>query len=492
MRADFDDIDPGFRYLYERPKPKKDGKAGKPAGPVVPSGRVFDYAMESERHKRYQAAKASEDKEVQASAEEDRPDPEFKLYRLIVSLQGETGPNRVVEAFVKAPDRFRESAWACYSGAKSTFEEAPLVQLFNPQAAKGYALLKPTGTDRNDKTKEKWADPFLEWLRYRGFFRTCAGWFLGSKGEHVRVYTPIPKNISFRLFEDVAQQFRQSPMSGTAPKLDCRGVILLAKILISRSEALARPATSIDGVWITHYQSMGQAKAVTAIDRLAVPNWFDLQTKEDAERWLEALDEHDTVLRRLDDSISEELALLKSYRRFLEKQGAEAGRYFIDFLGEYGSHVFRQRGQGKWLLPQFKAGSVEAILGVSYKAILANEGFSAIAGAIRSATVSAQVAKKRGDRDYREIRYGAIPELRRKLPLGKEEFIKAVADFIADFNVESARRYEQGKSGFRISQSELAAFAELMDSEQDAQTVGALLCAMATCKLGQEAKEDSE
>lgn len=377
----------------------------------------------------------------------------------------------------------------CLNSEGDFFFEAPLVQLFNPQAAKGYALLKPTGTDRNDKTKDKWAEPFLEWLRYRGFFAGCAGWFLGPKGEHIRVYCPAPGNISLRVFKQVVEEFRSEALAGSAPKIDCVGILRLTRILIQRSDSFAPPSRFISGVWVTHFQSLGQVRAVTAVDRLAVPNWFDLSSPEQAEQWLETLEEHDRILRRLSDEISEELALLKQYRRFLQTEENQALLELGDFFAEYGKHIFRLRGQGKWLLPQFSKEKVEAILNNKYREVLENPGFIAIADALRAATVSAQVAKRKGG-DYREIQYGVLHELRRKIAAGREEFTQAISDFITTFNTESARRYEQGKSGFRVSQDDFSRFVELLESP-NWETVGTLVCAMGTCKLGKEDKEET-
>jgi hypothetical protein len=326
----------------------------------------------------------------------------------------------------------------------------------------------------------------LEWLRYRGFFAACAGWFLGNKGEHIRLYCPIPATISFDLYKKVAADFRAESLSGSATKMDCLGTLRLTRILIERSEVLSRPARSIRGLWVVYYQSMGQAKAVTSIDQLFVPDWFE--SRQSGEVWLETLEEHDTVLRRLDDAISEELTLLRKYRRFLQRREEDALPEFVDFLSAYGQHVFRQRGQGKWLLPQFSEDKVEAILQIRYKDILDNPGFRAVAGALRAATVSAQVAKRKGG-DYREVQYGILPELRRKLSLDRNEFMQAVSEFLASFNAESARRNEMNKSGFRISEDEFATFAALMD-DAPSELVGSLLCAMATCKLGKDEKEE--
>jgi hypothetical protein len=60
---------------------------------------------------------------------------------------------------------------------------------------------------------------------------------------------------------------------------------------------------------------MGQAHTVMAMDHLALPDWGDPQTGEQVEWWLRTLGEHDTVIRRLTESHSDEFALLKQYRR---------------------------------------------------------------------------------------------------------------------------------------------------------------------------------
>jgi hypothetical protein len=493
--SDFENVGPGFKYLRAKPSPD-DGeeetgakKAAKKVPHSIPSSYVFDYTAENDKYKRQRAAKNSKDPAVRETAQQDSPDPEFRAYRIAKALQADSGLNKFVEQFFALDQARRKSEiLKSLKGDGAFFFKTPLVQLFNPQAAKGYGLLKPTGTDRNDKTKEKWAEPFFEWLRYRGFFAGCAGWFLGSKGEHIRVYCPIPGRIPFKVFSQVIAKFRAEALAGSAAKLDCLGVLRLARILIERSHEFVGPSRFISGVWVTHYQSLGRVPAVTAMDRLAVPNWFDLKSETDAKLWLDTLDEHDKVLRRLSDDVSEELGLLRRYRSFLQRQEGEALPALVEFFAAYGHHVFRLRAQGKWLLPQFSRERVEAILQSIYKEILEDTGFRAVADALRSATVSAQVAKKKGG-DYRDIQYGVLPELRRKIAAGRDDFTQAVADFVSNFNAESARRYEQGKSGYRISQDDFMRFVQLLE-RSNWETVGALLCAMATCKLGREEKED--
>jgi hypothetical protein len=259
-------VGPGFKYLKSKAPVEDDeeSSAKKAAGKIpdtIPTQSIFDYSAEDERYKRQMAARKSKDQDVAQALLENSADPEFKVYRIAKALQAESGLNKFVEQFFSLPPADRESAIfnSLVSGTQFFFK-APLVQLFNPQAAKGYALLKPTGTDRNDKTKDNWAEPLSEWLRYRGFFAGCAGWFLGAKGEHIRVYCPIPGEIPARVFKQVVEEFRAEALAGSAAKIDCRGMLRLTRILIKRSESFARPSRFISGVWATHFQSLGQVQ----------------------------------------------------------------------------------------------------------------------------------------------------------------------------------------------------------------------------------------
>src|SRR5579875_1706245 len=219
--SDLDDIGPGFKFLKTNDSDDENvdnsGKkrTGKKVPERIPAAHVFDYTSEDEKYKRQKAAKASKDHSALEAAQQDRSDPEFRVYRIAKALQANSGLNKFVERFFElSPAERQKAILNQLENGRTFFFETPLVQLFNPQAAKGYALTKPTGTDRNDKTKDKCAELFHDGLRYRGFFAGCAGWFLGSKGEHIRVYVPIPGQLQFMLYRKVAEEFRFEPLGG--------------------------------------------------------------------------------------------------------------------------------------------------------------------------------------------------------------------------------------------------------------------------------------
>jgi hypothetical protein len=495
-------------YLYLQPK------SADSIPNCLSGSEVLDYQQEREKAKRYQLAKAQAREagaEIAEAIAASAPRDDWRLYQVLNTLQGDGGTNRVVEVIAKQS----AGAWkrilreALEALAKGEVPKAPfdldLVQLFSPHSAKGYARLKPDSTRRTDKTKDAWSEPFVEWLRYRGYFRSACPYFLGPNREHVRLLCPVPRHIGIRAYDAVVKELRKAPVGGSAPRIDCLGTLRLAELLIRKSPefqtGFLAPAALVSGLFIVQYQSMGNARAVTSMEQLALPDWFPLTSEADARLWLDTLDEHARIVGSLKDSNSDEMGMLIEYRRFLERRGDKAKMQLLIFMELYGIFLLRKRGQNQWRHRQFLVTHLEGILKnePTYLDILKNPGFRAIAFGLRSATVSAQ-SRKRNKRDYRDIRYDILPELRRKRTLpGKSAFLEAVADFVASYNAESARRLELGKdSGIkRITTDELQAFMELFDGQKDAALIGAMLCAYATCRdvyepEVQQANTDSE
>jgi hypothetical protein len=492
------DYSPG--YLFLKPNAKS----------VVPPGvgEVVDYAVEKAKVDAYrEAQKAARvtGSEIAEEVDANKPRKDWRLYQALNALQGDDAANSIVKTIRKmSPAGWREQLHQALGALRAnTVAEAPwdtsLVQLFTPHAAKGYARLKPDSTGRDDKTKDAWADPFVEWLRIRGYFSAACPFFVGSKRENIRLLAPVPKNIDAGALMDVVAGLRQARIFGSAPKIDCMATLELARLLIrhfrDRKLQLMEPDALISGILIANYQSMGQAKAVTAIETLAAPGWFPLETEADADLWTMTLEEHQAVIRRLRDDHSDEIGLILAYRRFLERRGPKPAFTLLEFMDQYGIFLLRERASDpNSKRKQFRSDYLEAILNQQdeYKPIINNSGFKAVAAAIRSATVSAQAMKSMGTRDYREIRYDLLPELRRKRKLpGVGPFLEAVTDFIAAHNTESARRMEQGKStGIkRVTSEDMESFADLLLGQKNASVLGAMLCAYATCRVPKAADE---
>lgn len=478
---------------------------------------VVDYPTELERVKRYREAVQTARKSKQPVpewAEADRPRPDWRLLQVLNTLQGDETSNKVHLTLVTdSTDHVRRDLArglrALLQGEPSDLSwPASQVQLFAPNAAKGYARLKPDSTGRNDKTKEQWTDPFLELLKYRGYFRVACPFFTGKDGKDVRFLCPVPGNISLPALRAVAARLRNLPLGGGPAKLDSLAVLRLAQILIDYSEdfgqpgqelipdltlARASPGKVVSELAVTHYQSLGQSRAISGMFALALPAWFDIDCDEDAQDWRAILREHSRVIQDLRDDHSDEIDLLLRYRRFLERRGESAAWEFIGFLEHYGPFLMRAREQ-KRRLWAFEGRLVRRVIVSNcgkLSAILDDPGFCAVAAAVRRATVSAQEQKAMG-RDYREIRYELLHDLRRKRSLPGTQLAEAVAVFVSLYNSENARRRELGKRAPRnVTTEELAQLVALID-EHGPSIVGALLCAYGSCRQPQQPGEPIE
>ena len=127
----------------------------------------------------------------------------------------------------------------------------------------------------------------MEWLRYRGYFVVACPFFQGQKAENVRLLCPIPHELSLSGLKQVAGAFRSAGIFGGPPKLDSLATLKLAELLIRHSEEYSQvagarpfpgirmrgknPSTLISGISVTNYQSLGSAKAVSAISTIALP-----------------------------------------------------------------------------------------------------------------------------------------------------------------------------------------------------------------------------
>ncbi len=127
-----------------------------------------------------------------------------------------------------------------------------------------------------------------------------------------------------------------------------------------------------------------------------------MENQQDAEDWLVILDEHQRVIRGLQDDHSDEIGLLIAYRRFLEERGESSMWALLEFIERYGVFVMRANGtklngRTRWT-PRFTDAYLRRILmGTEGKLleIVNNSGFEAVARAVRQATVTSQNKRAR-------------------------------------------------------------------------------------------------
>jgi hypothetical protein len=539
-----EEIRPSPGYPYMRPNDKSRFP------PEVPTGGRFDYPEKSEQVKQIRANRDALRKEIQAAyrAGKDATEQREALQKNVVPadwrqwqafnlLQGDEPANRVYLEILREDATGFSGVLEC--GIRSLNGEADPpawgasgVQLFTPSWAKGYSSLKPDSTDRNRNVNRQWVNSFEEWLKYRGYFQIACPYIAPKKAEYIRLVCPIPRDISIATLKLVCHELREARITGSDPKLDALNVLKLAQILVenaiqrelsgspSRSSRLGlTPAHLISGIYVTHYQKSSQfAYNVTAMQQLALPGWFPIQSTQDADTWKAILEEHQAILRGLQDDHSDERGLLVLYRRFLEQRKDAALGALLDFMAGYACLLMKVTGSEKqnrvrWP-KRFGSDLFERLvegMKTEYTAILKNEGFREVARCIRDATVSAQVRKARRVPDQgeggwiREIRYDLIPELRRKRALSNAaEFLEEVALFVASYNVENDKRRERYRgqkpqapseevmrtAPRNLTTDQFTTFTDLVDRE-GASVVGALLCAYASCREPREKEPPS-
>lgn len=505
-------LSPGYPFL------KANEKVVAPPGAIDPVDYKAEKAKADRIKKAAKSKKGALDSETQQMIQEDQLRGDWRLLQVLNTLQGDETTNKVHQRIVSMQDSdfFGQVSQAIDSfarGAPSGLNwSVSLVQLFTPLAAKGYSRLKPDSTDRNDKTKEKWADPFCEWLRYRGYFRVGCPFFHGPKAENIRLLCPIPGDISIGALASVSRELpRRGVYGSTTPKLDALAVLRIAELLIKHSEEyhdaeeepfpglsiLGKcPVDLVSGIATTHYQSMGNAKAVSAMSTLSLPGWFPVEKPEDAQKWLDILGEHQRVIRGLQDDHSDEIGLLVQYRRFLERRGDTAAWTFVEFLERYGPFVMRANGASlnnrpRWVT-RFTDQYVRRILMATdreFTAILDDPGFEAVARAVRQATVTAQNRRARekmgGEKEWREVRYELLHDLHRTRKVPGSAFIECVAEFVSRYNYENARQREMTgnlrAAPANVTDEEFKSFTALV-AAWGPSTVGALLAAYGSCK----------
>lgn len=498
---------------------------------------VVDYKAEKAKADRNKQARVLQgkgkrkllDSESQQFMQQEALREDWRLLQVVNTLRGDEISNKIYDTIVnREVQTFRKEIAAGFhalSHQKSSGLKWPVstVQIFTPTAAKGYSRLKPDSTSRNDKTKDQWADPFVEWLKYRGYFRVACPFFQGSKAEHVRLLCPIPHDVSVNVLGSVARALRNVRVYGGPPKMDALAVLTLAELLIRHSEEYhdvdaeifpglslhgRSPADAISGVMVTHYQSLGNAKAVSAMSTVALPGWFQIRTRQDADDWLRILSEHRRVTVGLNPgdreippkNNSDEVGLLVAYRRFLERRGGSGIWALIEFIERYGAFVMRANGSTvngrvRWT-PRFTDEYLRRVLMGTDNHLLEiinDAGFEAVARAVRQATVTSQNKRARQQEVWREIRYDLLHDIQRTRKVPGDAFVECITQFISRYNYENARRREVTKNSksapANISDEELKSFVGLI-SRHGAAVVGALLAAYGTCKEKWEPEEE--
>ncbi len=460
---------PGYEYVQLK-------SGDKEAPSRVP---VVDYMGERERLQAYRKQRdllkppgGRLTPEMEESLKDIAPRKGWYLYQNINVLQGFNSYNSL-HAAIRNSDRtlfattvqHKLEALAenrdAIAATKDFAPKVAAVQAFNPAVGKGINRPKPDGAALGG-LPSAFVDWFDEWLRYIGVHLAANAL---SVGDDIKLFVIVPANLDEAQAQAIHDDFVSLHLPWSSRQIDILSALGLVRALIDRSglstasdEVLAlfseeTPNDVIAGLQTAYFTSLGSAKSLTNLSFIGLPGWFRIS---DVETWLAVLDEHERVIRALDESHSEEASLLVSYRDFLSagEQGLSA---LLSCLAEYAPHIMRTRDRKK-NAPQFTTANLGRLLlsmdekKGALQSILDNEGFKNIAGAIRRATVSEQFIKARTGQQTYEIHYGLFQDMERKARF-QDQFVAALSAFITDYNTENARiaerraRSERGGTG---------------------------------------------
>ncbi len=124
------------------------------------------------------------------------------------------------------------------------------------------------------------------------------------------------------------------------------------------------------------------------------------------------------------------------------------------------------------------------------KDIIENEGFQAVAEAIRKSTVSLQYLQK--DQRKYEIRYGVAQALQTKSKT-KGDLAEYIGEFISLYNAETSRKAEKEDRAFRknVRDDKLTLFYGLLD-KYPSKLVGSMLASYGFALPKKEQSDDDE
>ncbi|MDA8097080.1 MAG: hypothetical protein M0028_05875 [Clostridia bacterium] len=492
-------ITPGYPFIFL----KADG--------TMPPGEILDYEREREKAKRLQefrkAAGTQKGKmasalQEQGGGEPPKPVSEYKMASFLASMRKGWVSDKHLFLWIQAnSDNIRAWVSDCMGIAESpdTSTDVPKIsnsQVFNPISGKGVHRPKPDSTAPGSISSEV-VDPFAEWMKFRGAYR-CMLPYRHDKGFKVMVIEPTDIIVSHLAI--LYSRLRELDLWGGI-RLDIESTLRLTEILILHSDVMGNqiplrnrlPREVVRGLHQAYFQSLGTAAALMNYHFTAMPSWFPIHDRDDANAFLGIIREHigdrrgEVVagcLSSLEEKRSGDVPVLQQYRKWLTTGQI---RDFLDFCYGFALHQIQRRSQDKWV-KMMTTENLNILFGRGYKMldIVENQGFQNVAKAIRNATVYALMDSKQKKGGRREVRFGLAQQWKQKIKGGNDEFVAALGDFVQQYNWESENldaaakdRPAGGWKSHKVNAGDLDQVIRLIYGKGDkgAELVGMLLLA---------------
>lgn len=356
-------------------------------------------------------------------------------------------------------------------------EKPTAQQLYNPNQGKGLNKSKANNISMGNLNSH-WIE---ETMKISGAlsFMACQYIKVGS-GYDLKIFVPEFNEITLRDAKELTKEFKKYLKSISPIKLDIINSLSFTSQFIKRTpEFIGKPRKTIKGFHSVYQKDLGQNKAVANIAFIATPDFVTYSTKEESHEWIEILEHQKALISNIDEQ-GDAMKGLLTYRSFLGAVGNASLNYFNDFSFWYATYLMQKLTKGNRFVRAFKIEDLNKFYknmtnnDLKLTEIIQNEGFLAIAQAIRKSTVSLQYTPK--DQRKFEIRYGLAQQLQNKSK-SKENLTTFIGEFVGIYNAETARNAEKnGGKAIRanVKNEELLQFYTLLDNNPP-RLIGALL-----------------
>lgn len=395
-----------------------------------------------------------------------------------------------------------------HSISKTTYN-----QLISPPASKGI-------NSNNLRLSELSGDPnlLIEYLKILGCFEGMYSIGGSSDFEDYRIYVCEPKEIYLSMQRMVLKSFKKGFYSNSSIKGDILSELLYSKEIIYHTEQLQEqnhfgfenifsPKNYVNGFYVCHYMTIKKSPpkkhAPINLAYLKIPTFIEANTIDEANDWIEIIDELISITRSIKGSQKNEEAGdaiqgLDKLRTYISTSKLESFLDFQFWYSQYLMFAFNKKQQDpKWYVKTFRTNTLNKLLKntimgeFKISEIISNKGFQKVAYAIRKSTITLQYTPK--DKRKFEIRYGVAQTLQNKSKSSKD-LAEFIGEFIGTYNAETARFKEKHPEmdpkiiRAIVKDSELTSFFSLVD-EYPSKVVGALLASYGFALTEKEANK---
>jgi hypothetical protein len=319
-----------------------------------------------------------------------------------------------------------------------------------------------------------------------------------------KTYVPVPVKMSFNAHKRIFCELKNQIRANTAVKMDVLAGLCYTQAFLSqwRNGNLTEynldnlePGNFVAGLAVAFYKDMGNAKALLNLTQINLPDWMRV-TESNANDYINLIQEHDWIVRFLEEKYSDEYQLLQLYRDFLSGHDLEP---FYDFTAGYAHHLMNKLDKGQ-LVSRFTTNNLEVLImghndqsELNLEELIKTPGFRNLATAIRLSTVVPQQQKARKNQPLYEVRYGLGDEIKRKSAYA-DELAQALGEFVQSYNQETVQKLERTNQIRRkmVTTTDLDQVLKFIKDSKSAKTVGSLLIAYGYARDPKETDEPND